>query len=884
MHWQYSPIVWIYVAGAILAGWMANYAWRRRTVSGAAAFALMQAGAALWSAGYALLLCRSDLPGILFFANVAWTGAVIQVPACLALGLQFTKPARLSRWALFWQALLPALTLVVVWTSDFHGLIRHSVSLRTVGSLNFLERTPGLWYWLYFGYSYCLVIAAIIILLRSARRSPRGRKGQPIVLIIGLLISCSGPLVYNVSGIPFPIDISSILFVPSGLVFILGLFRYRLFHVAPIARDTIFESMKDCVIVLDEQNRIADINFAACKLLQRPAEEVMGRLARDVFAGQPELVERYGTSAEARDEVMIGRGEAKAYFDLRISPIRDRQRQTIGRLIVLHDITRRKRVEEELRGAKQAAEAASRAKGEFLAIMSHEIRTPMNAVLGMTNLMLDTNLDEDQREMAQIVRTSGESLLTIINDILDFSKIESGKLDLEQHPFDLRACVEETLDLLASKATEKGINLACIVSAQTPVRIMGDVTRVRQILFNLIGNGLKFTEHGEVVVSVAGELKDPKTLRHEIHFRVKDTGIGIPEDRLASLFQSFNQVDASTTRKYGGTGLGLAISKRLSTLMGGDMWVESKGEPGLGSTSHFTISADAVDMELCAQQFSGMELAGKRLLIIEHNPTNLRILMDYVQSWQMMAIAARTVSEAPTLIRRGVPVDAVIIDTQLPETGCADFVHMMKKYPIPHDGPLPLIAITHIGRGNRDMDRSLFAAQLTIPIKPSQLYAALSGVLQVRQPKLPIRSKTIDKMADQLPLRILLAEDNAINQKVAQHILARLGYFPDVAANGLEVLDALARQVYDVILMDMHMPEMDGMQATKLVRKQFPQAQQPAIIALTADAMQGDREKFLAAGMDNYLSKPLRIEELSEVLALTATQHSHSQIKPATVG
>ncbi|HEV2992008.1 MAG TPA: histidine kinase N-terminal 7TM domain-containing protein [Candidatus Angelobacter sp.] len=885
MHWQYGPIVLIYAAGAIFAGWMALYAWRRRATPGAAAFALMQVGAAVWSTGYALIISHSDLPSIEFFANVAWTGAVIVPPAWLILGLQF-RSGGVSRRTLLWQSLVPVITLFVVWTDNYHHLIRCWGPLHSVLSLTVSQPSPGLWWWVYFGYAHCILLAAVIILANAARRSPRGRRSQAIILIIGLLVSCSGPFIHILTRHRFLVDISSLLFVPSGLVFILALFRYRLFHVAPIARDAIFESMSDCVIVLDEQNRIADINSAACKLLRKSPAEAIGKLARDIFAGQPELIQHYRNTIEARDEIVIGNREAQGCFDLRISPIRDRQGQTIGRLVALHDVTWRKRAEEELHRAKQAAEAASRAKGEFLATMSHEIRTPMNAVLGMTNLMLETNLDEDQREMAQIVRTSGESLLTIINDILDFSKIESGKLELERHPFDLRACVEETLDLLASKAAEKGINLACIISGQTPVRIMGDVTRVRQILFNLVGNGLKFTEQGEVVVSVAGELKDTETLRHEIHFSVKDTGIGIPEDRLAGLFQSFNQVDASTTRKYGGTGLGLAISKRLSTLMGGDIWVESKGEPGLGSTFHFTIAADAVDTEQCAQQFSGVELTGKRLLIVEHNPTNRSVLKDYVQSWRITESTASSTSEALELFRKGLTVDAVIIDVQLPEAGCAGFLQAIKKDALRQDDPLPLIAITHLGRGNRDINRSHFAAQLTIPLKPSQLYSALSSVLKVKpaNPKLPARDKTITKMADQLPLRILLAEDNAINQKVALHILARLGYFPDIAANGLEVLDALARRPYDVILMDMHMPEMDGMQATELVRIQFPQSQQPAIIALTADAMQGDRERCLDAGMDYYLSKPLRIEELSEVLALAAVQQSRNQVKAAIAG
>lgn len=879
MHWQYTSIVWIYVAGAVLAGWMAVYAWRRRTIPGAAAFALMETGTAVWSAGYALEICRSDLPSMIFYANVAWTGAAIEVPAILALGLQFIRAGKFSRRTIFWQALLPAITLVIVWTSNFHNLVRHSMSVRTVGSLKLLERTQGIWYWIFFSYGYCLVLATLIILAVAIWRSPRGRRGQPIVLIAGLFIMGSGPVVYNLIG-PRPlIDISAILFMPTGLVFMLGLFRYRLFHVAPIARDTIFESMKDSVIVLDDQNRIADVNSAACKLLQLPAQKIIGRPVREMLADYSDLLAHYKSTMEARDEIFVGKADVRACFDLRISPIRDRQGQTIGRLIVLHDITRRKRDEEELQRAKQVAEAASRAKGEFLATMSHEIRTPMNAVLNMTNLMLETNLDEDQREMAKIVRTSGESLLTIINDILDFSKIESGKLELERQPFYLRSCVEETLDLLAFNAAKKGINLACSLAPSTPARIIGDVTRVRQILFNLIGNGLKFTERGEVLVAVSSELKDPATRRHEIRFAVSDTGVGIPKDRLDSLFQSFNQVDASTTRKYGGTGLGLAISKRLSTLMEGNIWVESQGVPGLGSTFHFTIMADAVDSEPCGHSPAPIpELAGKRLLILEPNPTNLRILMDYVQSWNLTALPATSVSEALALLQPGMALDAAIIDVQSLNPGDSAFLQELQQ---PGNAPLPLIAISQIGRSHRaqNQDRSLFATHLTLPIKSSQLYNALSHVLHVQpvsEAPSASRNRNINHMASQRPLRILLAEDNPINQRVAQHLLARLGYFPDLAVNGSEVLEKISRQPYDVILMDIHMPEMDGIQATQLVRKRLPHSEQPAIIAVTADAMQGDRERCLAAGMDYYLSKPLRLEALGEALTLIVGQHSRS--------
>ncbi len=885
MHWQYAPVVWIYVSGAVLAGCMAGYGWRRRAVPGAAAFALMQTGAALWSAGYALVISHSDLASIEFFANVTWTGVVIEVPATLALGLQFIRSGKLSRRALIWQSLVPAITLVLVWTNSFHGLIRHSIRLWTRGTLTFPEPSPGMWWWVYFAYGFCLVIATLAILAVAAWRFPRSRRSQPIILIVGMLISAAGPFMRPVFTRYFRVDISSIMFVPGGLVFILGLFRYRLFRVAPIARDAVFESMRDSVVVLDEENQIADANSATCRLLGRTAEQIIGKPVQEVFAHVPEILKRFSNVAEARDEIVAGNNGVTGCFDLRISPIRDRQGRMIGRLVVLHDITRRKQAEEELHRAKQAAEAASRAKGEFLATMSHEIRTPMNAVLGMTNLMLETDLDDDQREMTKIVRSSGESLLTIINDILDFSKIESGKLDLERQPFDLRACVEEALDLLAPNAAEKGINLACSLSPDAPARIVGDVTRVRQVLFNLIGNGLKFTERGEVVVSVSSELKDEAGLLHQVHFSVSDTGIGIPQDRLGHLFHPFNQVDASTTRKYGGTGLGLAISKRLSALMNGDIWLESQGVPGLGSTFHFTILAEAVDSARCGEDRTPVsELVGKQVLVVEQHPTNLRILADYLRSWKVRGHVAASASEAIALVRQGILFDAAMVNMHLPDAGCSAFLQEIRR---DNTTAFPLIAISHIGRGRRAPDRSLFAAQLTIPIKSSQLYNALNSVLDIHQEDetAPVpRNRIVSRMASQLPLRILVAEDNRINQKVAQSLLGRLGYLPDLAANGLEVLDALSRQPYDVVLMDLHMPEMDGLQATELIRKRFPEPQQPAIIAVTADAMQGDRERCLAAGMDNYLSKPLRMEELSEVLTLTAVQRSRNHIRAAIVG
>jgi PAS domain S-box-containing protein len=874
MPWQYTFYVVLLLATTGVLATLALYAWYRRTVPGAVPFVWLALAVAEWTLTYALELNGGDISTKVFWARLQYLGIAGMPLAWLAFTLRYTgKGAWLTRG---WLALLlteALLTLLLVFTNQRHGLIWSRIDVAANGQFLALDLTHGPWFWVHVAFSYGLMLLGSIVLVRGIVRSPNLYRRQAAALLFSAAAPWVGNALYVFRLNPLhPLDLTPLAFALSALAVGWSLLRFRLLDLVPVAYGAVVAGMRDGFIVLDGHNRVVDLNQSAERILGQHLPAALGQPAEQLLVGLPDLLACLHNMTEAPIEITLGDDAARRDYEVHVAPLRDQHGLLNGRLLILHDVTERKQAEAALQQAKEAAERATRAKSEFLANMSHEIRTPMTGVIGMTDLLLVTNLDAEQREFVEIIRTSGNALLTVINDILDFSKIESGMLDLTQAPFDLLACLEESLDLVAIKAAEKCLDLAYNIDTQTPATLMGDHGRLRQILVNLLSNAIKFTDSGEVVVLVTA--RHIAEQRYEVQLAVKDTGVGIPRDHLDRLFKPFSQIDFAAARANDGTGLGLTISKRLSELMGGTMWAES--EEGRGSTFYVTIMAEAAPSQ-AGVSFSHLPaLAGKRLLIVADNIHSRHMLNRQAHVWGMLPCDTASAAEALDRIRAGEPFDVAVVDRQLPDMDGPTLVAQIRTYRDPH--ALRLVMLTGLGQREEGLKavKSSVQAVLNKPLKLSQLHTLLVNIF-TESDGAAAQTGSDSQSNEVMPVRILLAEDDATNQKLALALLRKLGYRADLAGTGREVIQALEDQPYEVVLLDMQLPDVDGLEVARFICRSWPRQERPYLIAVTANAMQGDREQCLDAGMDDYISKPLRLEELSSAIGKSCSHIDRAQ-------
>ena len=885
MNAQIVPYMLLLLFASVMSLILAAYSFVKRSIPAARFFGMLSLGLGIWSLFYLFEVVNLLLRYKQLFFALKYIGVVMVPFSLLAFTLEYTGVAlrRILKWLPF-LAIEPLLTLGVLFTNHLHHWFYSNPRLEIAYSFIVMAYTPEFWFYLNIAYSLVVGLIALGMLLAYYRKSARFRRRPILFFILGGVLPVGILFLTFFGRLPLPnLDFTSVAMV-IGLPFLaVSVFQYHLLDVVPEARDLAIEFLDDSVIVINRRFQILDLNPAAQAFFNVKAVEVIGKGLEGLIPRESGLYEGIARRTRFQQDITLVRNDVDYHFELRSFQLASWYGRPAGRLVLLHDVTATRQLEQHLRQAKETAEEATRAKSLFLASMSHEIRTPLNAVIGMTSLLSDTRLDAEQQEYVAAIRAGSETLLATINDILDFSKIEAGRMELETQPFELANCVEDALDILAPQAAAKSLELYYLPGDDLPAWVSGDPTRLRQVLVNLLSNAVKFTDRGEIVVRAQEDEIHGNSLL--LHFSIQDTGIGIAPEEMPRIFEAFNQADASITRRYGGTGLGLSISSRLVEIMGGRIWAQSS--PGAGSTFHFTITVDRAtppDGAALLGDASGT-LAGYHALVVDQAATGRELLGGHLHAWGMQVDSTASGQQALEWLKSNPMVDVILLSMPLPDMDCIGFTTSMHREFMPPSPPV--LMLSSLAQRPQDFERNLCAVVLNKPVRAAQLSGALHELLtgsKAGEPSKSIQSPSYNMdFASRYPLRILLAEDNPVNKRVAVRFLERLGYRIDTVGNGEEAVVAIQRQAYDLVFMDVRMPELDGLAATRRIRAEFPPSRQPRIVAMTAYATREDLAACRAAGMDAALTKPVRFEQLAVILQQQATVISKTKLEAVPV-